>query len=118
MAQAIVESLGRHPAIVGGGRVAAVTVRVGALSGVVPAALSFAWGPATDGTFAAGSRLEIEEVGLAAWCPACEAERELATFPYPRLACPECGTPTPEVRRGRELEILSMEVDEPAKEGP
>lgn len=112
VAQAIVESLGRHPAVAGDGRVAVVTVRVGALSGVVPAALAFAWGPATAGTFAAGSRLEIEEVGLAAWCDECAAEREIPTFPYPRLACPECGAPTPEVRRGRELEILSMEIEE------
>lgn len=112
MAQAIVESLGRHPAVAGGGRVVAVTVRVGAFSGVVPAALSFAWEPATLDTLAAGSRLEIEEVGLAAWCPACEAERELSTYPFPRLACPECGTPTPEIRRGRELEILSAEIEE------
>jgi hydrogenase nickel incorporation protein HypA/HybF len=116
VAQAIVENLGRHPAVAGCGRVTAVTVRVGALSGVVPAALSFAWEPATLDTFAAGSRLEIEEVGLAAWCPACGTERELATFPFPRLACPDCGAPTPEVRRGRELEILSMEIEEESEE--
>ena len=110
MAQAIVESLGRHEALAGGVRVLAVTVRVGALSGVVPAALRFAWGPATAGTFAAGSRLELEEVPLAAWCPACEEERELPAFP--RLVCPVCRAPTPEVLRGRELEILAMEIEE------
>lgn len=110
VAQAIVESLGRHEALAGGARVAAVTVRVGALSGVVPAALSFVWQPATEGTFAAGSRLDIEAVPLAVWCPACHAEREPPAFP--RLACPACGTPTPEILRGRELEILAMEVED------
>lgn len=41
-----------------------------------------------------------------------ETERELTTLPFPRLACPECGTPTPEIQRGRELEIVSMEIEE------
>ena len=109
VAQAIVESLGHHEALAGGARIVAVTVRVGALSGVVPAALRFAWGPATEGTFAAGSRLEIEDVPLAVWCPACRAEREPA---FPRLACPACGASTPEVLRGRELEILAMELED------
>lgn len=110
MAQAIVESLARHEALANGARVAAVTVRVGALSGVVPAALRFAWGPATGGTFAAGSRLDLEEVPLAVWCPCCRTEREPPAFP--RLACPACGAPTPEILRGRELEILAMEVED------
>ncbi|MGH7343021.1 MAG: hydrogenase maturation nickel metallochaperone HypA [Candidatus Rokuibacteriota bacterium] len=115
VAQAIVESLAGHEALAGGARVHAVTVRVGALSGVVPAALRFAWGPATEGTFAAGSRLDLEEVALAAWCPSCRAERELPGWPHrswPRLACPACGAPTPDVVRGRELEILAMEVED------
>lgn len=122
VAQAIVESLAGHDAVGGGDRLSAVTVRVGALSGVDPAALRFAWGPATGGTLAAGSRLDLEEVPLAAWCPGCRAERELPGWGVPgrpgrasfRLACPVCGTPTPEVLRGRELEILSMEIAEGA----
>jgi len=116
VAQAIVESLGRHEALTGDARVVAVTVRVGALSGVVPAALRFAWGPATEGSFAAGSRLDLEEVPLAAWCPVCRAERELPAFP--RRACPACGAPTSTVLRGRELEILSMEVEDSEKPSP
>ena len=116
VANAIVESLGGHEALAGGARVVAVTVRVGALCGVVPAALRFAWGPATEGSFAAGSRLDLEEVPLAAWCPGCRAERELLSLP--RLACPVCGAPTPEVRRGRELEILAMEIEDSGTPSP
>ena len=116
VAQAIVESLGRHGALTGDARVVAVTVRVGALSGVVPAALRFAWGPATADTFAACSRLDLEEVPVAVWCPACRAERELPSLP--RLACPVCGAPTPDVRRGRELEILAMEIEDSGTPAP
>ena len=43
--------------------VVAVDIRVGELSSVVPEALHFAWGPATDGTRLAGASLRILPVG-------------------------------------------------------
>ena len=42
-----------------GGVVEAVSVRVGAMSGVIPEALTFAWGAASGGTALAEARLEI-----------------------------------------------------------
>jgi hydrogenase nickel incorporation protein HypA/HybF len=108
IAQSIVESVGGHVAAHGGGRVVAVAVRVGALSGVEAPALAFAWGAATAGTPLAGSRLEVEEVPAEAWCPSCQAERALVSIQ--RLRCPRCGTPTPRIVRGRELEILEVEL--------
>ena len=39
--------------------VSAVDIRIGALSSVVPEALQFAWGPATDGTRLTGAALRI-----------------------------------------------------------
>ena len=39
--------------------VTAVDIRVGELSSVVPEALQFAWGPATDGTRLQGAALRI-----------------------------------------------------------
>jgi len=89
----------------------AVRVRVGAYSGVIPQALRFAWDVATEGTRLAGSTLEIEEVAAAAYCPACEAQREL---PDLRLRCPVCGGPTPQLVRGKELDLQRVELDDPA----
>jgi hydrogenase nickel incorporation protein HypA/HybF len=43
--------------------VRAVRIRVGALSGVVPDALMFAFDVAADGSRVAGARLEIEATG-------------------------------------------------------
>jgi hydrogenase nickel incorporation protein HypA/HybF len=86
-----------------------VHVRVGAYSGVIPQALRFAWDVATEGTKLAGSTLAIDEVGAAAYCPACDAEREL---PDLRLVCPACGGPTPRLVRGKELDLLSVELDD------
>ena len=89
--------------------VSAVTVRVGTLSSVVPDALRFAWDVATRGTAVDGAVLHIDEVEAAVWCPECTAEHAI---PGGRLRCPVCGTATPRVVRGRELEILSLEIND------
>ena len=93
------------------GAVAAVSVRVGAMSGVIPEALDFAWGPATQSSALDGSSLEIEFVVAAVICPTCDAERELTG---PRQVCPVCQTRCPQLVRGRELDILSVEMGERA----
>jgi hydrogenase nickel incorporation protein HypA/HybF len=94
-----------------GGRVAAVHLRLGPLSGVAPDALRSAFGLARETEPAlAAAELVIEEVPVAAFCPACAAERLVC---FPELACPECGTPTPEVVRGRELEVFALELESP-----
>ncbi len=88
--------------------VASVKVTIGAMSGVVPEALTFCWDAATDESRLAGSRLEIEFVAASVWCAHCEAERTLTGI-APML-CPVCARPTPDVRSGRELEITSVEL--------
>ena len=89
-------------------RVNAVHVRIGALSGVVRDALLFSWDVATADTIAAGSRLLIEDIPLVVFCEHCEDER--APQPGFGLLCPECGTPAPRIVRGREMELVAMEV--------
>ena len=92
-------------------RVEALHVRLGAWSGVVKDALLFSFDLAAEGTTIGGARLEIEEVPLVVRCPTCAAEREL---PSVELRCPVCASPTPEIVRGRELELVSLEVRENA----
>jgi hydrogenase nickel incorporation protein HypA/HybF len=90
------------------GTVAAVHLRLGPLSGVVREALVTAFELAREGTAAEGAELVIEEVPLIVHCPACMAERTPAA-PW-TLVCPACGSPTPEVRSGRELEVVALEI--------
>jgi hydrogenase nickel incorporation protein HypA/HybF len=92
-----------------GGRVTAVHLKLGPLSGVVKEALASAYDLAREGTPLAAAELVVEEVPVAAWCPACAAERVLASFPP--LCCPACGAPTPDVVRGRELEVVALEIE-------
>ena len=92
------------------GDVLSVRLRVGALSGVVPDALHFAWDAACRGSRLDGATLEIDEVAARIWCDACGCEQTL-----PRalsMLCPICGKPALDVVAGRELEILSVEMTE------
>ncbi len=85
-----------------------VHLRLGAMAGVVKDALLFAYDVATKGTLLEGSRLDIEDVPLVIYCPRCRCERELASIQS--LQCPVCGEFSADLRRGRELEIISLEV--------
>jgi hydrogenase nickel incorporation protein HypA/HybF len=93
-----------------GGRVCAVHIRVGALAGVVKEALVFSYGIVCQDTALEGSRLVIDEVPVRVFCPTCGADR------VPRsarlLCCAECGTPTPDVREGRALELVALEIEQ------
>lgn len=92
------------------GAVKSVRLRVGALSGVVPDALRFAWDAACHDTRLDGATLEIDEVAVRIWCDACGREQTLpGAF---SMSCPVCGATASSVVAGRELEILSVEIAE------
>ena len=92
-----------------GGRVCAVHLRIGALAGVVPAALVASYEMAAFQTPLEGSRLVIEEVPVVVFCPTCQVQRVLEGVQS--FCCPECATPTPQVERGRELELVALEIE-------
>jgi len=96
----------------GGVRVEALRLRLGPLSGVVREALLFSFDLAAEGTPIEGARLEIEEVPVVVFCPACNEERALPSLQG--FHCPVCKMPTPDVIRGRELELTALEVTDHA----
>ncbi|HUO16314.1 MAG TPA: hydrogenase maturation nickel metallochaperone HypA [Verrucomicrobiae bacterium] len=93
-----------------GVKVNAVHLRLGALSGVVKDALLFSYEVACQDTRLAGSRLIVEDVPVVVFCPRCNDQRVLESVQL--FACPQCGTPTMDVRRGKELEVFALEVEE------
>ena len=103
LTQSVVEAVCEHAA---GRRVSSVKLEVGALCAVVPDAMTFCFDLATEGTIAAGARLDIDMRPGRASCRSCGAEFEL---PDLILLCP-CGSADVEVTDGRDLRILSMEV--------
>jgi hydrogenase nickel incorporation protein HypA/HybF len=91
-------------------RVSAVHLRLGALSGVVKDALLFSYEVACQDTPLAGSTLIVEDVPVMVFCAQCQEQRLLTSVQS--FCCPKCGTPTMDVRQGKELEVFALEVEE------
>ncbi len=97
-----------------GVQVSAVHLRLGALSGVVKDALQFSYEMACQETRLEGSQLIVEELPVIIFCPQCQKEHTLSSVQL--FACPVCGTPTMDVRQGKELEVFALEVEEEEQE--
>jgi hydrogenase nickel incorporation protein HypA/HybF len=111
IALAIVEEISEQSQGESWEAVTCVRLSVGALTGVVAEALEFAWPFAAEGTIAHASRLVIEHVPLVVYCEDCDAEGTVkGTLPL----CPRCARPVTRIVRGRELEIVSLEVRDAA----
>jgi hydrogenase nickel incorporation protein HypA/HybF len=94
----------------GSARVHAVHLRLGLLSGVVKQALLSSYEMACHATPLEGSQLLIEEVPVEVFCPKCELPRAVTSIQW--FCCPECGTATPTILRGKELEVVALEINE------
>lgn len=92
----------------GASRVHAIRLRIGALSGVVPDALEFAFEALTPGTLAESAKLMIEDVPARFWCQACTREFQSDNL---FAECPDCHALSGDLRAGREMEVASLEID-------
>ena len=88
-------------------RIHRITLRVGKMSGVFIEALQFAFEVVTQDTPAQGAPLEVVEVPVVCFCSACGREFQPEDYFF---TCPTCQQVSSEVRKGRELELASMEV--------
>lgn len=93
-----------------GVRIEAVHLRLGALSGVVKDALLFSYEVACQDTALQGSKLIVEDVPVAVFCPRCNEQRVLGSIQS--FVCPQCGTATGNILQGKELEVFALEVAE------
>jgi hydrogenase nickel incorporation protein HypA/HybF len=91
----------------GGTRIHRLQMQVGPLSGVVPEALEFAFEILANGTMAEGATLQIDRVPIVCYCADCRQEFTPADM---CCECTGCGKPSLEVRRGREMQLSSLEV--------
>lgn len=88
----------------------AITVRIGKASGVMPESLVFAFDALKENTIAAHGKLEVQMVPLGGVCNDCNRDFDVDDAPY-IFSCPHCGSPSFTVTRGREMEIIDMEVN-------
>lgn len=116
IAQSLIETACETAERAGAARVCRIQLRIGALAGVVKEALAFSFDLAAEGTLCAGAVLDVEEVPITVMCPTCQEPRTLAEAWH--FSCPECGTPTPEILTGRELDLVSLEIEQHAPSHP
>jgi hydrogenase nickel incorporation protein HypA/HybF len=110
IAMSIVEFAEEEAEKRGSARVTAVYLRLGAFSGVVKDALVSSFEMASADTRLAGSQLIVEEVPLLVYCSKCDARRPVDANLW--FTCSDCGTATPEIVQGKELEVTALELDE------
>lgn len=108
IAQALVEQVADVLAKEGAVRATDVTVTVGALSGVNPEALLFAFPMAVQDTGIGTPRLRIDTVPAKVLCKGCGQSCEPDP---PFLVCPACGGIDVEVESGRELLLTAVELE-------
>jgi len=87
----------------------AVHLKVGRLSGVVIEALRSAFEIAREETILANAELVITDVPVMVNCPKCDAEQLADSIQ--NLCCGVCGTISPNVTQGCELEVVAMELE-------
>jgi hydrogenase nickel incorporation protein HypA/HybF len=88
--------------------VSAILVKLGPLSGVVAEALISAYTLAREGTPFANCELRITQVPITVHCTHCLETRNVVS--QQEIVCSVCGTPTPEILTGRELEVTALEI--------
>lgn len=96
----------------GATRISCVRLRIGVMTEVVQESLDFMWDIVCDerGDITRGAKLEVEYVQPRSACMVCGEE-----FDHDQLhvRCPKCGSASTLLLRGRELDIVSFDVDTP-----
>jgi hydrogenase nickel incorporation protein HypA/HybF len=88
-------------------KVVTVWLEIGQLSGVEVEAMKFCFDAVTQGSVAAGARLELIALPGTGWCMACAqsvAMREVFG------ECPQCGGYQMQVTGGTEMRVKELEV--------
>ena len=116
IAMSIVEMAEEESARRNNAKIHAIHLRLGLLSGVVKDALLSSYEMACASTCLEGSQLIIEEVPVEVFCPACKTRVPVASIQW--MVCPQCGTLTPDIVQGRELEVIAMEIETPESQPP
>ena len=108
IAESALEVALAQAAAAGATRVLRLVIRVGALSGVEPEALRFAFTAILPGTPAEGADLQIDAVAAVAYCPDCRKDFAPDTGHF--FECPACHRLCASVKQGRELDLVHLEM--------
>lgn len=94
-------------------RVTKIILNIGEMTEIIQDSLEFAFQVMSEGTLSEGAELVIKTVTPHSICLDCGHEFDHDRF---HRTCPECGSYSTSMTRGRELDIESIEVDLPDAE--
>jgi hydrogenase nickel incorporation protein HypA/HybF len=108
--QSIMDILEQQARLHDAKKVVRVNLEFGALTGVMPSAVDFAFEILSKGTVAEGAVVDIKVIPIKIYCFECAKERILETYdPF----CPVCSSAAVKILEGRdEMRIASLEVDD------
>lgn len=109
IAMSIIDIASEESQARGNAGVIAVHLKIGRMSGVVKEALLSAFEIAREDTLLADAELRIEDIPVMVHCPSCDCEQPADSIQS--LCCAECGTISPQITQGRELEVVALELE-------
>ena len=112
IAENLIEAAEYAARAAGASAVVRIRLQLGEWAGVDAQALRFGFDVLAQETLLDGACFEIEEIAARVRCRACGAES--ATDGIRIGVCAQCGSAQVQVTRGRELEIVEMEIEDVA----
>jgi hydrogenase nickel incorporation protein HypA/HybF len=108
LTQSLIEIAEEHARRENATTITSVIVEIGALSGVMPEAVEFAFEACSQGTLADGATLEIRRIPALGRCHECGKESEMESL---LDACTVCNSFALEILKGQEMALIEMEID-------
>jgi hydrogenase nickel incorporation protein HypA/HybF len=109
----IVELVSEKAQAAGTGKITAIELEVGRLSGLMAESLVFCFEAAARNTPAEGAELLIRELDGRGTCAACSHSFMVDSL---FAQCPQCGGYGVDIVQGRELKVVSFTVDDEGQE--
>jgi hydrogenase nickel incorporation protein HypA/HybF len=109
LVQNIIEILEHQAHLNNASRVVSVQLEFGALTAVLPAAITFAFEILSKGSVMEGAQLDVTIIPIKVSCSDCGKEAILQEYqPF----CPACSSPALRITGGRdEMRVASMEIE-------
>ena len=92
----------------GAGKILEIRLKIGELSGVLPACIQEYFDIVSQGTIAEGARLSVERIPVSVRCLDCGFE---GVIDRKKIRCPRCGGAELRITAGREYYVDSLEVE-------
>jgi hydrogenase nickel incorporation protein HypA/HybF len=108
LTQNLIELAEEHARRAGASAIKSITMKIGALSGVIPEAMEFAFEACCPGTLAHEATLEILHVPAIGRCRQCTMESSMTSLID---SCPECGGFVLDILQGQEMALTELEID-------